>query len=830
MMTNSFNNLSKLLIAGILLFATSCEREFDDLQPATFPTNAEVFIDGFTGGLEYAAFAGSDVTAFDTDTEIKYSGTTSMRFSVPDFEDPAGAYAGGAFFMENGRDLSGYNVLTFWARASQAANISVLGFGNYLGENEHVASISEVPINTNWKKYYIPIPDPSKLTQERGMLYYSEGPENGQGYTFWIDEVRFENLGTIVPVSSGIFNGEDRVETVETGAVFSADGFAITNLPSGIDQRVDVAPAYFDLTSSNTAVASVDASGQVTVLDEGDAVITASLNGLASDGSLSVTSSGQAVGPATPAPTPDVPAEDVISIFSNAYTDVPVDFYNGFWMGSTTQSEIIQLAGGDDVIRYSQLNYVGIQFTTPVIDATAMNRIHIDIWTPDPTNLPTTLELKLFDVGADRSFGTADDSEHQVNLTSPTLQTGNWISIDLPLSDFPGLTSRNNLAQVILAGGLPNIYMDNLYLYDDGNGSGGGGGGGDPNGPAVAAPTPAQSAADVISIFSDAYTDVPVDFYNGFWMGSTTQSDIVQVAGGDNVIRYNDLNFVGMQFTMPVVDATAMNRVHLDIWTPDPTGAPTTLELKLFDVGADLSFGTGDDSEHQVNITSPTLQTGAWVSIDLPLSDFTGLTSRNNLAQIILGGTLPNVYVDNVYFYNDNGGGGSGGDPTEPTAAAPTPTLPAANVISLFSDAYTDVTVDTWRTDWSMGTLADVMVAGNATKRYTELDFVGVQTESNTVDASAMTHFHIDVWTADATQFSIKLVDYGANGVFEENGDNVEHQVDFMMPAQGQWISYDIPLSDFTGLTTRSNLAQYIFVGRPLGVTTVFIDNVYFHN
>lgn len=815
MMNNSFNNLSKFLIAGILLFATSCEREFDDLEPATFPSDAAVFIDGFTGGLEYAAFGGSDVTAFDTDTEVKYSGTTSMRFAIPDFEDPAGAYAGGAFFLESGRDLSGYNVLTFWARASQAANVDVIGFGNDLGANEYVASVSGLAVNTNWKKYFIPIPDASKLTQERGMFYYSEGPENNQGYTLWIDEVKFENLGTVVPVSSGVFNGEDRVESVETGAIFNAEGFATSNLPAGVDQRVNVAPAYFDLTSSNTAVASVSAGGQVTVLDEGEALITASLGGVESDGSLLVTSSGAAVGPTTPAPTPDVPAENVISIFSNAYTDVPVDFYNGFWQGSDTQSETIQVAAGDDVIRYSQLNFVGIQFTTPVIDATAMNRVHMDIWTPDATALPATLEFKLFDVGADRSFGTSDDSEHQINLTSPTLQTGTWVSIDLPLSDFTGLTSRNNLAQVILAGGLPNIYMDNLYLYNDGTGTGGGGG----DEPAMAAPSPTRNSADVISLFSDAYDDVPVDTWRTDWSEAVFADVMIN---GNPTKKYTALNFVGIETVANQIDVTGMTNFHIDVWSGDFT----SFSVKLVDFGPDGAFDGGDDVEHQIDVPMPAQNT--WIDYDFALDDFVGLTTRSNIAQVVLvaqPSSAATVFVDNLYFFNDDGMGG----PTEPTAAAPTPTQAAGDVISLFSDAYTDITVDTWRTDWSSAMFEDVTIAGNATKKYSELDFVGIETVASTVDASGMTHFHLDVWSGDFTNFAVKLVDFGADGAFD-GGDDSEFQVEIPMPAQAQWVSLDLPLSDFTGLTSRNNIAQYVLVGQPTGMTTVFVDNLFFYN
>ena len=101
---------------------------------------------------------------------------------------------------------------------------------------------------------------------------------------------------------------------------------------------------------------------------------------------------------------------------------------------------------------------------------------------------------------------------------------------------------------------------------------------------------------------------------------------------------------------------------------------------------------------------------------------------------------------------------------------------------------------------------------------------MGVETvEMNKVDASSMTHIHVDVWSPDFTQFSLKLVDFAASG-------NTEHQVDYFTPNQGEWIGYDIPLSNFTGLVNRSDIAQYIFVGRPVGVNTIFIDNIYFYD
>ena len=49
-----------------------------------------------------------------------------MRFDVPAFGD---GFLGAAFNTTVNRDLSGFDALTFYAKASQAATIDALGFG-----------------------------------------------------------------------------------------------------------------------------------------------------------------------------------------------------------------------------------------------------------------------------------------------------------------------------------------------------------------------------------------------------------------------------------------------------------------------------------------------------------------------------------------------------------------------------------------------------------------------------------------------------------------------------------------------------------------------------
>ena len=197
MKIGKFDYLKITLLLG-LLFTVSCERDLsDEAEFATFPKTAEVFIDGFSGGLEYLPFNGSKLDAFSVDDETKYDGTAAMRIDVPNNGDPKGGYAGAIFRDLNGRDLSEFDALTFWAKASQAATISEIGFGVDFGEDKYVVTQQNLRISTTWTKYSIPIPDPYKLTLEKGMLFYSAGPENNNGYSFWIDELQFEKLGTI---------------------------------------------------------------------------------------------------------------------------------------------------------------------------------------------------------------------------------------------------------------------------------------------------------------------------------------------------------------------------------------------------------------------------------------------------------------------------------------------------------------------------------------------------------------------------------------------------------------------------------------------------------
>jgi hypothetical protein len=245
----------------------------------------------------------------------------------------------------------------------------------------------------------------------------------------------------------------------------------------------------------------------------------------------------------------------------------------------------------------------------------------------------------------------------------------------------------------------------------------------------------------------------------------------------------------------------------------------------LVDWGADKAYGGGDDKEHE--IASTTHASGEWISWHLPLSSFTTLTNRSSIAQIIFS-ALPSgsatVFIDNFFFTTENSKNPLYG----PKTAATAPTLPANQVVSLFSDVYPDKKVDTWRTPWSNATWNDTIIASDTMKHYSKLDFVGIEaTGANSIDASGMTHINVDFWTVNATTFRIKLVDWGADGAYG-GGDDSEHEIVSSTHGLKRWNNWKIALADFTGLKGKSKISQIIFSALPTAAADVYLDNIYF--
>ena len=273
----------------------------------------------------------------------------------------------------------------------------------------------------------------------------------------------------------------------------------------------------------------------------------------------------------------------------------------------------------------------------------------------------------------------------------------------------------------------------------------------------------------------------------------------------------------------PFAGCETMHGADIGTFTLNPE--TSTIKIMVWksvisDVGIKL-VDAGNGSLGEIKVANTLIN--EWEELSFNFSSMEGIVYD----QIVVFPDFAARTMDNVVYF-DNIVFGTQQPQPMPMTAAPDPTEDAANVISMFSNVYTDVTVDTWQTPWSSAVLSDIQIAGNDTKKYANLDFVGIETVgANLIDATEMQFFHFDIWTPNMRTFRVKLVDFGADENFA-GGDDSEYEIVYENPAQGEWISYKIPLTDFTDLTSTDHIAQLIFSGLPTGGAVVYLDNVYF--
>ena len=469
------------------------------------------------------------------------------------------------------------------------------------------------------------------------------------------------------------------------------------------------------------------------------------------------------------------------------------------------------------------MKFTALQAGRPWAGTESMHGEDIGTFTIDETNSTITLMVwksVISDVGIKfvKPNGDAD-----VEIKVPNTVTNQWEEITIDYSSRIGSPNATGVDQIVIFPdfNLDGRTQDNIVYVD--NISFSAGQSQNEAAPMVAAPTPTESEENVISLFSDAYTDVNVDTWNTTWSVANYEEIMID---NNPTKKYTLLSFNGTEMTSPSVDAATSEMIyfHLDVWSPNSTA----FRVKLVDFKGDGYEGGNGDTEAELSFT---LNLNEWNSLTIPLQDFmdAGMTDFSDINQFIFSSDPSGestIYIDNVYFGKEE----IIEEEEEPMLAAPTPTLDAADVISLFSDAYTNVNVDTWNTTWSAATYEEIMIENNPTKKYANLDFNGIETTSPSVDASStgMMYFHLDVWSPNSTDFRIKLVDFKGDGYEGGNGDT-EAELSFTLNLN-EWNSLDIPLQDFmdAGMTDMSDINQIIFSSDPTGQSTIYLDNVYF--
>lgn len=189
--------------------------------------------------------------------------------------------------------------------------------------------------------------------------------------------------------------------------------------------------------------------------------------------------------------------------------------------------------------------------------------------------------------------------------------------------------------------------------------------------PTAGPAAPTHDAADVISVFSDAYTS-NVGLDNVTWDGASG-FEVVDLSGdgsGDNVIKAKMQNFLGTQLSSGGTDFSGMTHMHLDFWIANDYQPGQVFKTKL----SNHSGGNGETNSGIAQYTVVAADSQTWVSFDFELANLVeGVggagTAVDEVLQVLFDGAnyLGLVYIDNLYFYDDGSGGGT---PTTTTYCA----------------------------------------------------------------------------------------------------------------------------------------------------------------
>jgi len=608
-------------------------------------------------------------------------------------------------------ELSGTNVIEY------ADNPDTGG----INPSDRVVKVTQTPELEPWTGFFFDLSGKVDFSSNNGVIIKVYSPAAGQVVNLKMEDSADGSIAKEVSVETTVAN-----EWEELCFPFA----------SGDSDKFDRFVLFFNFLGDKDVV-TVHYFDDIILGDECEVVV--------------IEPSGE---PEVAAPVPTLPDAVVISVFSDNYTNIAGTDLNPDWGQATVVTEVA--IEGNNTLKYENLNYQGIVLGS-AIDVSEMDFLHVDFWTSNSTAFNGFLI----------SSGPAETA-HNFEIA-----TGQWVSVDISLSEFSSVVNLMDVIQMKFDGD-GTVYLDNIYFRKAAEQ------------PTVAAPSPTASEGNVLSVFSDAYTNIADTDFNPDW-GQATVTTQVDV-GGNNTLLYEDLNYQGTMFAAPI-NVSEMDFLHVDYWTANSTGFNGFL----------ISSGPAETA-HAFAVT-----TGEWVSVDIPLSEFSSVVDLMDVIQMKFDGD-GTIYLDNIYFFQEQA--------TEPTTGAPEPTVAEADVISIFSDTYTNVADTDFNPDWGQATVtSQVDIAGNNTLLYENLNYQGTMLAS-AIDVSGKSFLHVDYWTADSNGFNGFLISPGP----------VETAHAFAVTT-GQWMSVDIPLSEFASVVNLAEVFQFKFDGDG----TIYLDNIYFY-
>jgi len=173
--------------------------------------------------------------------------------------------------------------------------------------------------------------------------------------------------------------------------------------------------------------------------------------------------------PTNSAPNPTNSPASVLSMYNSGgvFTDTTIDTWYTFWSGNPGGNADYFITNSTRTVKkYLGMGYAGVEFVNVPINSTNYNTLHVDVWTPNANQFGIQL------VSLDPNTQAA-----QVDLlpASGKITTNNWVSLNIPLSQFKTAnpnTDFANLKQLLWidnqgGGGYVNgnFYIDNVYFY-----------------------------------------------------------------------------------------------------------------------------------------------------------------------------------------------------------------------------------------------------------------------------------------------------------------------------------------------------------------------------
>lgn len=191
------------VMAGLTVFMTGCEDEEDGDSTGGF----YVYQDGGSSANHYATSGWmgdwGDISADESWAQSPYGGSSCIRVGYTAvgsqgnrwmgiyWQDPANNWG----TIEGGYDLTGYTVLTFWARGENGGEvIDKFKIGGITGTHGDTAEVELGPVTLtqDWVRHEIDISGRDLSRIIGGFCLTANASQNPGGFVIYLDEIQYE--------------------------------------------------------------------------------------------------------------------------------------------------------------------------------------------------------------------------------------------------------------------------------------------------------------------------------------------------------------------------------------------------------------------------------------------------------------------------------------------------------------------------------------------------------------------------------------------------------------------------------------------------------------